>query len=95
MENHGTFRNPNENDTTIKIWDTLTYQEITTLTGHNDCVRAVCFSQDDRVLISGSDDKTIILWDTIKYKEITILTGHTDEVNTVCFQPEQYDYLLK
>ena len=44
-------------DNTIKIWDTLTYQEITTLNSHNDCVRSVCFSQDNSVLV---DDKTII-----------------------------------
>ena len=34
------------NDTTIKLWDIVTYEEITTLTGHTKSVTSVCFQPE-------------------------------------------------
>ena len=60
-------------DNTIKLWDTIIYQEIITLKGHTEGVNSVCFSSDCRVLASGSDDKTIKIWNIVTYEEITTL----------------------
>nr|NCR55544.1 hypothetical protein [Microcystis aeruginosa L211-07] len=49
-------------DTTIKLWNVETGQEIRTLKGHDRSVSSVNFSPDGKTLVSGSWDKTIKLW---------------------------------
>ncbi|TWT81443.1 Serine/threonine-protein kinase PknB [Planctomycetes bacterium CA13] len=74
-------------DSTIKIWDAETGQEIVTLTGHTNQVGGVAFSPDGSRLASASFDNTIKLWDTRTYREINTLTGHTKLVACVAFSP--------
>lgn len=47
-------------DSTIKIWDMDTAEEIRTLTGHTSGIRALQF--DSTKLISGSQDRTVRVW---------------------------------
>ena len=47
----------------------------------------MCFSSDDKVLVSCSHDKTIKIWDILIYKEIATLMGHINSVSSVCFSP--------
>ncbi|MCL2115052.1 MAG: DUF4062 domain-containing protein [Methanobrevibacter sp.] len=56
-----------------------------TLTGHTSGVDSVCFSHDDRYVVSGSDDKSVRVWDWQTQEEITRLEGHTSRVRSVCF----------
>ena len=60
----------------------------TTLTGHTQWVRSVCFSPDGKYIASGSDDDTIRVWNIEKNEEKTILKGHALRVNSVCFSPD-------
>jgi WD40 repeat protein len=48
-------------DKVIKLWNTATWQEISTLTGHSDAVTAVAFSPVEQTLISAAGS-TIKLW---------------------------------
>ncbi len=48
-------------DRTIKIWDTITGQEIKTLSGHTGYVYSL-ISLNDGTLASTSFDKTIKIW---------------------------------
>ena len=50
-------------DSTIKLWNTDTGAELSTLRGHTDRVWSVCFSSDGKQLTSGSKDKTVRNWD--------------------------------
>ena len=75
-------------DTTIKIWDIQTVEEIVTLEGHTDYVGIVAFSPDGLTLASGSKDTTIKLWDVQTAEEIATLEGHTGSVNSVAFSPD-------
>ncbi|KAH0562720.1 hypothetical protein GP486_002613 [Trichoglossum hirsutum] len=61
-------------DTTIKIWDTETGEEIRTLRGHESGIRALQF--DDTKLISGSIDRTLKVWNWRTGECKSTLTGH-------------------
>lgn len=61
-------------DTTIKIWDTDTGDEIQTLRGHTCGIR--CLQFDDTKLISGSLDRTIKVWNWRTGECISTYTGH-------------------
>jgi WD40 repeat protein len=49
-------------DRTIKLWDTRTGKEQSTLEGHTNGVWSVTFSPDGKTLAS-SEANTIMLWD--------------------------------
>ncbi|KAL4777326.1 putative E3 ubiquitin ligase complex SCF subunit sconB [Aspergillus nidulans var. acristatus] len=61
-------------DTTIKIWDTETGEELRTLRGHESGIR--CLQFDDTKLISGSMDRTIKVWNWRTGECISTYTGH-------------------
>lgn len=46
-------------DKTVMLWDTGTWKELATLTGHTRGVSSVAFSPDDNILASASYDKTV------------------------------------
>jgi WD40 repeat protein len=59
-----------------------------TLGGHGNCVSAVSFSPDGKLLASGGADNTVRLWDVETGKEIKTLSGHTNKVWGVSFSPD-------
>jgi WD40 repeat protein len=52
------------------------WQNIDTLTGHEESVYSVSFSPDGQVLASASHDQTIKLWHLSSRKDFRTLTGH-------------------
>jgi WD40 repeat protein len=46
-------------------------------------VWSVCFSKDNKLVVSGSDDKTLRLWDLATGKCIKTLEGHSNGVLSV------------
>jgi WD40 repeat protein len=69
------------------IWDANTSEQLHTLKGHKDFVRALAFGSLDLALLTGSNDQTAILWDTATGQRLRTLTGHTAPVTTVAFAP--------
>ncbi len=47
----------------VNLWDLNTKKRIKILTGHNDRVTSIDFSDDGKTLISGSRDGTVLVWD--------------------------------
>ena len=73
-------------DSTIKLWDIATKENIATLR-HTHRVRSVAFSTDSKTLVSGAHDGTVRLWDIATKENIAILEEHTRSVQ-VAFSPD-------
>ncbi len=50
-------------DSTVRVWDVESGEELLTLTGHSDSVLGVGFSPDGKRIVSGSRDGSIKIWD--------------------------------
>jgi len=75
-------------DSTIKLWDARSRQELTTLKGHGKTVHSVTLSPDGRTVASGSEDGTIKLWDAKSGQELTTFDAHSYNVYSVAFSPD-------
>ena len=62
-------------DTTVKIWNSSSYELIATMNGHTSYVYFVNFSPDGKKIISGSADNTIKVWNATTYSLIDTLIG--------------------
>ncbi|CAI4218032.1 unnamed protein product [Parascedosporium putredinis] len=71
-------------DSTIKIWNIATGEELRTLRGHTGAVRALQF--DDNKLISGSFDNTIKIWNWQTGECVNTLQCHSAGVISVHFE---------
>lgn len=76
-------------DTTCKIWDTMTGDELLSLEGHKNVVYAIAFNKPfgDKV-ITGSFDKTCKLWNANSGENIHTFRGHEAEIVCVMFDPK-------
>jgi WD40 repeat protein len=85
-------------DGTVKIWDTVTGQELLNLRGHRAAVYAVAFSRDGKRLASAGGQKDvfiprkgageIILWDPDTGKQVLTFKEHAHWVYDVAFSPD-------
>jgi WD40 repeat protein len=75
-------------DKTLRLWDINTGKTTRRFVGHTKDVLSVCFSPDNRQIVSSSRDKTIKLWNTLGECKFNITEdGHTEWVSTVRFSP--------
>ncbi|KAI9815462.1 MAG: hypothetical protein M1827_002596 [Pycnora praestabilis] len=70
-------------DSTIKIWDVETGEELRTLRGHESGIR--CLQFDDTKLISGSIDRSLKVWNWRTGECISTYTGHSGGVISLHF----------
>lgn len=71
-------------DSTIKIWDIETGEELRTLRGHTRGIRSLQF--DDTKLISGSLDMTLRVWNWRTGECLSTYQGHTEGVIALHFE---------
>ena len=70
------------------LWNVDGWTVAGSLRGHTGPVRAVAFSHDGKLLVSGSDDNSVRLWDVAKGElKHEPMKGHTDAVTGVAFSP--------
>lgn len=55
---------------------------------HQDQVRAIAFSPDGTLVVSGSDDGTLILWEAATGRAIRCMQGLEHDVEAVAFSPD-------
>ena len=67
----------------VNLWAVDIGENIATLTGHTDWVRATDFSPDGNALISGGADGTLRIWDVTPYRAIP----EEDMVRIIYFLP--------
>jgi WD40 repeat protein len=58
------------------------------MTGHTEKVNSLAFSNDSKLIVTGSNDKTVRVWDVETGKELHRFKGHTAKVWSVCFSPD-------
>jgi hypothetical protein len=72
----------------VRLWDSTTNKEQTTLHGHKDTVSGLSFSPNGSILATGSRDGTVKLWDVKSGTVKTTLRGHQGPVRCVAFSPD-------
>ena len=75
-------------DSTIKLWDAVTGQEIGTLSPNHGQVNVVVFSPDGTRIASAGSDKTIKIHDVHSGKIFATLEGHENYITAVAFTPD-------
>ncbi len=72
-------------DKTLKIWNLTTYQQIRTLSGHQDEIYSVAVSLDCKHVISGGKDMVVRLWCFHTGRLIFCFKGHSQSIRCVIF----------
>jgi len=76
-------------DETIRLWEVKSGQHRLTLGGLSNCVQALAFSRDGRMLAwSGRNDGLVSLVDATTGTEVVRLIGHSSVVRGIAFAPD-------
>ena len=80
-------------DTSVRIWDIETGEEIRTLRGHTNTVDSVKFTLDGNYILSASWDGTIKRWDVITGQMLQTYEGHDGTVYMLDLMPNGKQFI--
>ncbi|WP_372367058.1 WD40 repeat domain-containing protein [Candidatus Uabimicrobium sp. HlEnr_7] len=72
----------------IRIWNTENYEVVRDLLGHEGYINGICFSPDNKVLLSGGEDKTARIWQVSNGRRLVTLKGHESGIKAVDFSAD-------
>jgi WD40 repeat protein len=73
----------------VRLWDTATWREVTTLRGFLLACHSVAFSPDGNRLAAGSNGKEAVkLWDIHSHRQLLTLEGQGSEFGPTAFSPD-------
>ena len=58
------------NDSTLRLWDLLSGEELMTLRSHSSVIQCLAWSPDGQTLYTGSGDATVRIWHAPSWEEI-------------------------
>jgi WD40 repeat protein len=70
------------------VWDAESGDVLHTLSGHERSVRALAFSTDGTLLVSGATNGDIFLWDVVSGEQIRVFNGHNRTIQALDFSPD-------
>lgn len=70
------------------LWDTGSWEKVTSLSAHKYRVGSVAFSPDGQQIALAASDRTISIWDAETFSILTKFEGHQDYVVDVAFSPD-------
>ncbi|MDA7906383.1 protein kinase [Mariniblastus sp.] len=79
-------------DQSVLVWELENDKLIKSFSGHNGAVRSVCFSENEELVLSGSDDNTAILW-YLEGDRNRQFQGHLSSVTNAIFLPNRSEIL--
>jgi WD40 repeat protein len=71
-----------------RVWEVATGKQAFAIRGHTASPRAIVYSPDGKLIITGSHDRTIRIWDAGTGQEIAKIEGHTESVLGLAFAPD-------
>ena len=74
-------------DRSIRIWDTLTLQQLMQLGGHTSYISSVASTGNK--IVSGSYDRSVRIWDVSTGTQLLQMNEHTDPVLSVACAPDE------
>ena len=74
------------NDSTLRLWDTESGQQLAVLSDGRIAPWSIAFSHDSTMIASGR--RTIQVWNINTGDPIATLTGHTESIGTLAFSPD-------
>ena len=80
-----TYSDPSRLDTSVRMWEVVSGQEIFSFKGHTDSVYGVAFSPDGTRIASTGADGTVRLWDAVTGEALVTLNGHDGHASSVIF----------
>jgi len=77
-----------EVDFNVTLWRMSDGKQLRVLHMHGDCISAIAFSPDSRLLAAGSSyEETIVLWDVEKGRQVKQMRGHCNAIYALAFLP--------
>ena len=75
-------------DTTARLWDGETGEQVAVMRGHDKEVLSAAFSPDGKRVVTASSDNTARLWDGDTGQQVAVMRGHDKEVVSAAFSPD-------
>lgn len=75
-------------DSSVRVWDAGTGQEVLSIMGHNGAVWSAAFSRDGERIVTASKDMSAGIWDSGTGRELVRLAGHEEAVRCASFSPD-------